>query len=89
MKGQAFIPDHIVIGAGTTVQWKNFDAMIHTVTAVDKSFNSGTIAADGSYMLSGKPQKSFWTGLKVKGREVITCVAYRCKQCGLVELYAH
>jgi len=49
MKGQAFIPDHIVIGAGTTVQWKNFDAMIHTVTAVDKSFNSGTIAADGSY----------------------------------------
>ena len=42
-----------------------------------------------SQWVSGKPQKSFWTGLKVKGREVITCVAYRCKQCGLVELYAH
>ena len=49
MKGQAFIPDRIEIAAGTTVQWKNFDALIHTVTAVDKSFNSGTIGADGSY----------------------------------------
>ena len=49
MKGQAFIPDRIEIAAGTTVQWKNLDALIHTVTAVDKSFNSGTMGADGSY----------------------------------------
>jgi plastocyanin len=49
MKGQAFIPSTIEISAGTTVNWKNLDALIHTVTAVDKSFNSGTIAADGSY----------------------------------------
>jgi plastocyanin len=49
MKGQAFIPATIEIAAGTTVQWKNLDALIHTVTAVDKSFNSGVIAADGSY----------------------------------------
>ncbi|MEP7000409.1 MAG: cupredoxin domain-containing protein [bacterium] len=49
MKGQAFIPATIEISAGTTVNWKNLDALIHTVTAVDKSFNSGVIAADGSY----------------------------------------
>ena len=49
MKGQSFIPEHIEVAAGTTVQWKNLDALIHTVTAVDKSFNSGVIAADGSY----------------------------------------
>ena len=49
MKGQAFIPAVLEIDAGTTVHWKNLDALIHTVTAVDKSFNSGVIAADGSY----------------------------------------
>ena len=49
MKGQAFIPANLEIAAGTTVQWKNLDALIHTVTAVDKSFNSGTIGAEGAY----------------------------------------
>jgi plastocyanin len=49
MKGQAFIPQHIEITAGTTVTWKNLDALVHTVTAVDKSFNSGVIGADASY----------------------------------------
>ena len=49
MKGQAFIPAVLEIDAGTTVHWKNYDALIHTVTAVDKSFNSGVIGADGSY----------------------------------------
>ncbi len=38
MKGQAFLPDHMEIAAGTTVTWKNLDALIHTVTAVDKTF---------------------------------------------------
>lgn len=49
MKGQAFIPDRIEIAAGSAVLWKNSDALIHTVTAVDKSFNSGIIGADGTY----------------------------------------
>jgi len=49
MKGQAFIPDNLQISVGTTVRWKNLDALIHTVTAADQSFNSGTIGADGTY----------------------------------------
>jgi plastocyanin len=49
MKGSAYLPNRIEVDAGTTVQWKNLDALIHTVTAVDKSFDSGVIAADGSY----------------------------------------
>ncbi len=49
MKGQAYIPTNLTVDAGTTITWKNLDALIHTVTAVDKSFNSGVIAADGSY----------------------------------------
>ena len=49
MKNQAYIPPNLEIEVGTTVQWKNLDALVHTVTAVDKSFDSGIIAADGSY----------------------------------------
>jgi plastocyanin len=49
MKGQAFIPDNMQITVGTTVRWKNLDALIHTVTAADQSFNSGVIGADGTY----------------------------------------
>jgi plastocyanin len=49
MKGQAYLPDHVEISAGTTVRWRNLDALIHTVTATDKSFDSGVIGADGSY----------------------------------------
>jgi plastocyanin len=49
IKGQAFVPSTIQIDAGTTVQWKNLDALIHTVTSVDGSFDSGVIGADGSY----------------------------------------
>ena len=49
MKGQVFIPDHLEVAAGTTITWKNQDALIHTVTAADKSFNSGVIGADASY----------------------------------------
>ena len=49
MKGQAFLPENMEITAGTTVRWKNLDALIHTVTAADKSFNSGVIGADGTY----------------------------------------
>jgi plastocyanin len=49
MKGQAFIPDNMQITVGTTVRWKNLDALIHTVTAADQSFNSGVIAPDGTY----------------------------------------
>jgi plastocyanin len=49
MKGQAFVPGRIEVAAGTTVQWKNLDALIHTVNAVDKSFSSGAIGPDGTY----------------------------------------
>jgi plastocyanin len=49
MKGSAYLPNRIEVDAGTTIQWKNLDALIHTVTAVDRSFDSGVIAADGSY----------------------------------------
>jgi plastocyanin len=49
MKGQSFVPTTIEVAAGTTVTWKNLDALVHTVTAVDKSFNSGMMGADATF----------------------------------------
>ena len=33
----------IGVAVGTTIEWTNSDPLPHTVTAVDKSFNSGLI----------------------------------------------
>ncbi len=39
----AFTPDVLKIKAGTEVIWKNKDSFLHTVTADDGSFSSGTL----------------------------------------------
>ena len=39
----AFTPARIEIEAGTTVTWKNNDPLAHSVTAADRSFDSGLI----------------------------------------------
>lgn len=49
INGLAYIPSRIEISAGTTVQWKNNDPLIHTVTATDGSFNSPQFGLDGTY----------------------------------------
>jgi hypothetical protein len=38
--------------------------------------------------VAGKPEVTFWSGAKVKGRERIEVTALRCPRCGRVELYA-
>jgi plastocyanin len=47
--GLAFIPSRIEIPVGTTVQWKNNDPLLHTVTATDSSFASPQFGLDGTY----------------------------------------
>lgn len=49
MKNTTFIRPRIQITVGTTVEWKNNDPLIHTVTAVDKSFDSGLIRPGRTY----------------------------------------
>jgi hypothetical protein len=37
----------------------------------------------------GHPEASFWFGLKLKGRRVMTVTTWRCTGCGLLESYAN
>jgi plastocyanin len=38
-----FDPDTVTVSAGTTVEWDNDDGARHTITATDKSFDSGDL----------------------------------------------
>jgi plastocyanin len=49
INGLAYVPSRIDIAPGTTVQWKNNDPLIHTVTATDGSFGSPQFGLDGTY----------------------------------------
>ena len=38
--------------------------------------------------VGGVPVKSFWTGLKTRGRMAYSVMTYRCERCGYLESYA-
>ncbi len=38
--------------------------------------------------VEGPPEKSFWGGLKLKGRRQLTVYAWRCPGCAQVRLFA-
>ena len=39
--------------------------------------------------VAGAPEPSFWSGLKLKERDVFPVTTYRCERCGYLESYAH
>jgi hypothetical protein len=41
-----------------------------------------------SAWVAGVPEKSFWTGLKLKGRAQLPVATWRCRRCGYLESYA-
>ncbi|HEX5724126.1 MAG TPA: PF20097 family protein [Longimicrobiaceae bacterium] len=38
--------------------------------------------------VEGMPERSFWTGIRLKGRAQIPITAMRCVRCGFLEQYA-
>jgi len=49
IKTLAFQPSRIEVTTGTTVVWTNNDPLEHSVTAIDRSFDSGLIASGASW----------------------------------------
>ena len=49
IKAFAFQPGDLDVAVGATVTFTNRDGFDHTVTAKDKSFDSGDIAADATF----------------------------------------
>jgi hypothetical protein len=41
-----------------------------------------------AHWVEGAPQYSFWTGLKVRGKERRKVVTFCCPKCGFLESYA-
>lgn len=41
-----------------------------------------------SSWVEGYAEKSFWTGIKLKGRTMIPILTFRCTDCGLLRSYA-
>ena len=41
-----------------------------------------------SSWIEGAPERSFWTGLKLKGHQRLPVTTYRCTGCGYLESYA-
>lgn len=41
-----------------------------------------------SAWIRGVPERSFWSGVKLKGRERLPIVTHRCPKCWYVESYA-
>jgi plastocyanin len=49
MNGSTFAPESVTISEGQSVQFVNDDDLAHTVTATDKSFDSGNIDTHHSW----------------------------------------
>jgi len=60
IQGFRYQPDSLTVSVGDTVEWKNGDVVTHTVTAVDKSFNSGSIAPGATWKFTPNKAGTFY-----------------------------
>jgi plastocyanin len=59
--GKLFEPDRLQVLLGETVTWRNLDAVTHTITADDGTFDSGDLAPDGVYSFTfGRPGRTMY-----------------------------
>jgi plastocyanin len=59
IEGFAFEPDEINVQLGSTVTWYNKDSVIHTVTARDKTFDSGSLPGGGTFSRTFEDKGTF------------------------------
>jgi hypothetical protein len=52
---------------------------------VDVTYGHGTSSVPN--WVGGEPQRSIWTGLKLRGKEQLAVTTYRCGRCGYLESY--
>jgi DNA-directed RNA polymerase subunit RPC12/RpoP len=45
-------------------------------------------AMSATRWVEGAPERSFWTGLKLKGRRALPVTTYRCTSCGALASFA-
>jgi plastocyanin len=57
--GKSYEPPHVDVLVGTTVTWKNDDAINHTVTADGDAFSSGYVPPGGSFTFTFAKQGSY------------------------------
>ncbi len=63
ISGMRYSPYQLDVSAGDTIVWTNQDLVPHTVTAVDRSFDSGSIAPNATWSYVAR----------AKGRHDYTC----------------
>jgi hypothetical protein len=51
---------------------------------IDEGYGTRTVAN----WVAGEPEKSIWTGLKLRGKTKVAISSYRCRRCGYLESYA-
>jgi hypothetical protein len=51
---------------------------------IDEGYGTRTVAN----WVAGEPEKSIWTGLKLRGKAKVAISSYRCRRCGYLESYA-
>ena len=51
---------------------------------IDEGYGTRTVAN----WVAGEPEKSIWTGLKLRGKQKHPVITYRCRRCGCLESYA-
>ncbi len=61
------------------MRWSNGAGFV-----VDEGYGTVTV---GDWV-AGEPVKSFWAGLKLKGRTRLRIATWRCRRCGFLESYA-
>ena len=51
---------------------------------IDEGYGTRTVAN----WVAGVPDRSMWTGLKLRGKDKLAITTYRCRRCGYLESYA-